>query len=100
MKKLLWAGLLALPFLAASPNKAAAGGGCWDLQGCWRIKICVAGNICCNHSPFCCNGPSNGPSCAGENCSGQVPGPWYQYWPYNGQGVMTAPQTYAGWTYD
>jgi hypothetical protein len=100
MKKFLWAALLVLPLLAASPHRAQAGGSCWDISGCWRLKICAACNINCHKEAFCCSPSGGGGCCAGENCGGQAPGPWYVYWPYNGQAYMTAPQAYPGWAYD
>jgi hypothetical protein len=103
MKKFLWAALLALPILAVSPRDAAAGGGCWDLSGCWRLKICFASSVKCCYEPFCCSpgGGGGGGGCYGGDCSGQVPGPWYLYWPSAGNPyVQTAPQAYPGWTYD
>jgi hypothetical protein len=112
MKKLLWAALLALPFAAVSPNRAAAHGEgcCWNIQGCWRLKIGFSCNTHCFKEPLCCNCPPcgscgygggyGGGGCADGGCSGQVPGPWYTYWPYGGQNVMTSPVNYPYWVYD
>jgi hypothetical protein len=112
MKKLMWAALLALPLFAAGPNRATAGA-CYDLQGCWRIKICAAGSMKCCREAFCCNqccpGPGGGGGygggyggcCGGgQDCSGNVPGPWYTFWPYNGQPYMTSAYATQGWVYD
>ena len=129
MKRLMWAGLLAVPFLAIGPQRASAhlgagcNGTCLNLQGCFRLKLCASGFLKAWHEPFgpCCTAPCGGPpaggcatgacgapggygyamgNCPGQDCSGQVPGPWYVYWPYTNPYVMTAPQEYPGWVYD
>ena len=108
MKKLMWAALLALPVLAVGQDKATAGGCCYDLQGCWRVKICAAGSLKCATEPFCCNQccPGGGGGggycggCPGGDCSGQVPGPWYTYWPYNGAPYMSSAYATQGWVYE
>jgi hypothetical protein len=114
MKKMMWAALLALPVLAVSQTRVTAGA-CYDLSGCFRVKICAAGAMKLCRSPFCCDqcGPSGGggyggyggyaggcPSCPGGDCSGQVPGPWYTYWPYNGAPYMSSAYATQGWVYE
>jgi hypothetical protein len=112
MRKLLWAALLALPVLATGQNQAWAGA-CYDLSGCFRVKICAAGALKCCRESFCCNqccpGPGGGGGygggyggcCGGgQDCSGNVPGPWYTFWPYSGQPYMTSPYATEGWVYD
>ena len=93
MKKLMWAALLALPALVAGQEKAVAGGICWNIQGCYKLKIWAGASFCCSH------GCGSGGCCPGGNCSGEVPGPWYTYWP-NGGGGMTSPYATEGWVYD
>jgi hypothetical protein len=114
MKKLLWAGLLALPFLAIGSPSARADGCCLNLQGCFRLKFCAAGALKCWTEPFCCapcgpcyapglGGGGGGGGCAGGNCmgcNGNVPGPWYTYWPSDGSGYMTSAYENPAWTYD
>lgn len=112
MKKLLMAGLLALPLLAMGQQQASAAGGCYGLKGCFNIKICASGWLrpycepCCAPCQPCqpCGGcgplgPAAGcgpcgPSCCG--CPGPIPGPWYLYWPYDG--VSQVAPAYANWT--
>jgi len=114
MRRLLYAAFLALPFLAVVPQNAKAEGCCWNLQGCFRIKVCAVGFLkawpecfgpCCAPcgSPGC-GATATAPTgcCGGEcwgGCSGQVPGPWYTYWPAPGVPMMTSPYTTDAWTY-
>jgi len=117
MKKLMWAALLALPLLAVGRNQAVAAGACYDLQGCFRVKICAAGALKLCHEPFCCTPGGSGGGycggggggdggggycggCPGQDCSGNVPGPWYTYWPSGGQPYMTSNYATPGWTYE
>jgi hypothetical protein len=84
-----------------------------NLHGSFRLKICCpslqlsCGASCCDNCcgggcyPCCspCGGYGGygcGGYCGGADCSGQVPGPWYAYWP-NAAGVMTGP-AYPNWT--
>src|SRR5207302_11264433 len=111
MMKNLLAVLLALPLVAAVPQKASADGGCLNLQGSFRLKICAAGCLKAWCEPFCC-APSGGGCCGSggyggggaaatfNECSGVVPGPWYTYWPYGGQPAMTSPYETPGWVYE
>jgi hypothetical protein len=108
MKKMMWAALLALPLLAVSQTRVTAGC-CYDFSGCFRVKICAAGALKCVKTPFCCDqccpsggngGNCYGGGCPGGDCSGQVPGPWYTYWPQGGAPYMTSQYATQGWTYD
>jgi hypothetical protein len=107
MKKLIWAALLGLPILAVHPQRAAADG-CLNLQGGFKLKICASTcfKAWCDHScasPGCGSCPGGGCGYGGGgcyDCSGQVPGPWYTYWPTPGTGMMTSPYSVAGWTYE
>jgi hypothetical protein len=111
MRKLAWAAVLSLPFVAVGVEKASAGG-CLNLQGGFRIKICCAGylkgccepfsvcNPCGGGSPWGFNGGGGGCDGCGGGCSGVVPGPWYTYWPYGGAPAMTSPFSDPGWTYE
>ncbi len=113
MKKFLWAAVLALPFVAADFQKATAAGGCLNLSGCYRLKLCFACKNCISCSPFsCCPCPSPGEGggcasggcgpfggCSWGDCAGQLPGPWYTYWPQPGTGMMTSQYAYPDWNY-
>ncbi len=103
MNKPIWAALLGLPMVAVCPQRASADG-CLNLQGGFRLKIC--GSCCfkawCDQA--CC--PSSCGSCPGGcgggcyDCSGQVPGPWYTFWPTGNTGMMTSQYAQQGWVYE
>jgi hypothetical protein len=75
MKKLMLAGLLALPLLALPSPARAVGFPC----GCWRVN--VGGNLYCNVSP--------------DNAA--QAGPWYLYWPLEAHFQPPAPTCYPYW---
>ena len=75
MKRLLTAGLLALPLLVLGQQSAFAwcnscNGGCLNLQSCLRLKICYSGFLKAWCEPFgpCCTGPCGGPG-GGGGCA-------------------------------
>ena len=108
MRKLAWAALIALPFMAAGAQQASANGGfCWVGDFCrFRIKLCAQCYPKCGCAPHfgcgSCGGGWGGDACGGtfDECHGVVPGPWYTYWPYGGAPVMTSPYNYPAWVYD
>lgn len=73
MKRIVWAAVLALPFLVASEQRAAAWG-------------CCGGGGCGGNSHF-------------FPCLGIVPGPWYNYWPMGPCGAMATSCPYSHWHY-
>lgn len=129
MKKLMLAASFAVPLFAFSQQKATAGNECLDLPRWLRYKLCTClhdksaagyghlsgGGGCANgHCGYggCANGGCGNGSCGraggccGCNlfgCSSRVPGPWYLYWPYNGQTQEIAgygPAWPGGWNYE
>jgi hypothetical protein len=121
MKKLIWAGFLAVPLLAVSASPVVAHpSGCLNLQGGFRLKLCYAGflHASCESFPCCasacgptpcgggCGGGYGGGSggsggCPGNDCSGYAPGPWYTYWPTaQNPYVMSSPVDNPAWTYE
>ena len=76
MNRFLWAALLALPFLAASGQKASAWGCCGGCGGCSGFGFA-------RFLP----------------CSGTAPGPWYLYWPKGPCGAMVAQGSFGHWRY-
>src|SRR5262245_9379742 len=75
MKKLIVAGLLALPLLALPSQARAVGFPC----GCWRVD--AGGSLYCNVVP---------------NTHAQA-GPWYLYWPLEAHFQPPAPTCYPFW---
>jgi hypothetical protein len=74
MKKLIVAGLLALPLLALPSQARATGcpGACWHVNSGVNFNFSVS---------------SGGPQA----------GPWYQYWPLEAHFVPPAPTCYPFW---
>jgi hypothetical protein len=103
MKKYLLATLVALPLAAVGQQQASAGGCCYSFSGSYHFKICASCNFKCCREPFCpCSPCGNG--CCGDGCGlfgcpPTVPGPWYQYWPYDGYSQV-APASPGGWSYE
>jgi hypothetical protein len=89
MKKMLWASLTTLLFLAVHQSHARA-----DILGrmapvglgARMFACCVL--TCDAHRPWF------------DECHGIVPGPWYLYWPYDGSGGMTSPVSSNHWHYE
>ena len=112
MNKIFWAAALAVSCLVVSHGRATAQSCCLNIASGFHVKICGQGFFKAWSEPFqgCahCNGPAGcggygggyAGGCPGNNCSGQVPGPWYTYWPYNGQPYMSSPYEQPGWVYE
>jgi len=129
MKKLMLAALFAAPLFAFSQQKATAGNECLDLPRWVRYRLCTclhdnwgsgaghlgAGGGClkggCAHGGCANGGCGNGGGnraggccgCALFGCDSRRPGPWYLYWPYNGQTQEIAgygPAWPGGWNYE
>jgi hypothetical protein len=114
MKRYLLALGLAVPLAALCQQPAAAG--CHNLSGCFHIKICTSGCLKYWCEPFCpsycggggcCDGGGGGYGggggggcCGVGGCPPDVPGPWYAFWPYNGQYQITSAPGYGAWSYD
>jgi hypothetical protein len=127
MKKLVLAAFLAVPALAISQQKAAAQ--CTDLPQWLRYKFCTCLNEKWGHGGHGCGiggcGPGGcGPGGCGNGgcyraggcgcgcgcglcgvlgCNTKVPGPWYLYWPYDGQRLTLngyGPAWPGGWNYE
>jgi hypothetical protein len=117
MKKLILAAFLAAPLLVLQPHKARAECDCWDLAKWLRNHFCACwsqhyghglahgcgGNGCGNCGHHGC-GCGCGCGILGMfGCSSEVPGPWYLYFPYNGQTQEIAgygPAWPGGWNYE
>jgi hypothetical protein len=116
MKKLLLAALLALPLSLLGGQKASAQC-CFGLKGAFNIKVCASGSLIpyCEKFPCCvpncgpCGGCGSCGSCGGYGgggcgggygcgCPGPIPGPWYAFWPYDGNSQI-AP-CMPGWSLD
>ncbi len=119
MKKFILAAFLAVPLAAVAQQKAAAQ--CTDLPKWLRYKLCTClseksgkGGHGCGLGG-CANGScgagggcyrqcgSCGCGCFLLGCNTSVPGPWYLYWPYNGQTLEMAGYGTAwpgGWDYE
>ena len=119
MKKFILSALVAATVLIVQRPKARAECDCWDLARWLRNHYCA----CWQHHHG--RGPGCGPGCSGHGghcgcgcgchfpfgcgllnpfgCDPGVPGPWYLYFPYNGQTQEIAgmgPVWQGGWNYE
>jgi hypothetical protein len=130
MKKLVLAAFLAVPVLAVSQQKASAQ--CTDLPQWLRYKFCTCVKCATGHGgahgiggcgPGGCGAGGYGCGAGGcyrtyghcgcgclpcglcglLGCDTKVPGPWYLYWPYDGQRLTLngyGPAWPGGWNYE
>jgi len=112
MKKFILAAFVAVPLLALQQQKASAGNECLDLAKWLRYRFCTCmhekaaghGHFGSSGCAGCNNGGGNGGcGCNCFGCNSTRPGPWYLYFPYNGQTLEIAgygPAWPGGWSYE
>ena len=130
MKKLVLAAFLAVPVMAVSQQKASAQ--CTDLPQWLRYKFCSCLHCACGHGGACGIGGCGPGGCGAGGygcgaggcyrtyghcgcgclpcglcgllgCDTKAPGPWYLYWPYDGQRLTLngyGPAWPGGWNYE